>query len=281
MNFTELFQTNIDTRLNINSETADPHAFFFLENLIKNISQIPKVFQFEDFWNYKLTLDSSINYSIKLFELEASMLVDNKSIYINSTIENLKILEEPIISSRMNLRAKYTYQLGLPEANIYHVLGMLKDCIAEILINIDKKFASHFSKENRDYVAFFKKPQEFYRSFSLIQTIESRRFEKIFHRFGPFISRETSFESFKALFQNTFLEKKIIWVGTKSALCYFVQQLISNKVIIDPKNKHWKIVSQNFLLRGEFIPSEKLLNQKSPNPHDIAIINSIMEIMKF
>ena len=38
---------------------------------------------------------------------------------------------------------------------------------------------------------------------------------------------------------------------------------MSSKVIINPRNKHWEIVSEFFLINGESIEQTELLNQKT------------------
>lgn len=280
-NFTELFINNLDSKLNITEKKSEAHAFFFLEDFINNLNSLPANFEFKEFWKYKSKLESAINNSIKLFELETSLLIKNKGLYIDRTFENLKIIDYALTSARQRIKEDSYFKLHTRNVNIYHVLGMLKDCLVEIYFNLENKYSTFLNKTNRDYLQFIMKPEKFYKSFSLLQNIEKRRFEKIFNRIKPFLSRDTSFETFKTHFENTYPQKKIIWIGTKSALCYFIQNLISNKIIVDPKNKHWKIVSQNFLLKGEYVSSAKLLNQKLPSTKDKFLINSIIESMKF
>ena len=52
------------------------------------------------------------------------------------------------------------------------------------------------------------------------------------------------------------------WKDGKASLYYFIKLLISSEVIKNPKNKHWQITAEFFLIKNETIHASEMLNQK-------------------
>lgn len=141
----------------------------------------------------------------------------------------------------------------------------------EILAKIcSSPYHVYLSSSNRKRLSRWFQVDEPIASFVLKNLPEDNWFERIFEdrlitsgSERRFISKETTFVTFKALFEGKHLENKINWIDNKASLHYFIKSLISSGIIINPKNKHWEITSEFFFLKGEIIRQSELLNLKS------------------
>lgn len=192
-------------------------------------------------------------YCYDCFEFELSMLSSNKNAYLNNIVDILLKLLQKI--STAHSKSRY----DVPAFRI--LSGLIKQVLQDIFIT----YQLDLNSKNRLALSawFYIKPPVL--SFLLIRYPEPKRFNHLFNKYllaNKFISTQTTFETFQALFQEKLLENKINWIGQKSSLYYFIQLLISSKLIKNPKNKHWLIASEFFLLKGEALTPRNFLNQK-------------------
>jgi hypothetical protein len=197
--------------------------------------------------NYQRNLSTDSDYAFECFQLELNLLQNGKSVYLNTIVDFLF----------------GCYQKALKD-NVFVINTIIKlfskICQPPIISNLNSRNIKRLSKWFT-----LKEP---IKSFVLKKLPEDKWFEnrfmnKMMYGFEHhLISKDTKFTSFKALFEGKYLENKINWIDNKSSLCYFVKSLILKKVIQNPKNKHWEIVSEFILLNGEPIKQSELINQK-------------------
>jgi hypothetical protein len=223
------------------------NPFDFLSLYISKSSTIIDVNNFKESLNYQRNLSTDSDYAFECFQLEITLLKDDKSVYLNCIIDFLFNCYEQ--SLKDNIFITNTI-----------ILLLSKIC--------QPPFVTYLNSTNLKRLSKWFTLKEPIKSFVLKKLPEEKWFENSFintlthNNKYSFISKTTSFRTFKALFEGKYLEKKINWTGNKSSLCYFIKKLISEKVIHNPKNKHWEIVSEFFLLNGEPIKQSELINQK-------------------
>jgi hypothetical protein len=81
-----------------------------------------------------------------------------------------------------------------------------------------------------------------------------------------YIAQDTDMVDFRKVFNNTPIEKKIIWTGNISELSYFIKQLHNiKKKVEDLKQKQWEATINCFVLSdGLPLDRNKLRSQKAP-----------------
>src|SRR5690606_1320533 len=141
---------------------------------------------------------------------------------------------------------------------------LLLNSIKDILKSIFISFHLELNNANREVLSKWFYLKNAIVSFKFRKFPEDKRFEILYERYlkGRFVSTLTSFNTFKNLFEARQLENKINWVDRKSSLYYFIKLLIEYEVVSNPKNKHWEITSEFFLLKGEPLLPRDFLNQK-------------------
>lgn len=82
-----------------------------------------------------------------------------------------------------------------------------------------------------------------------------------------FIHPHTKLASVKALFNNQEIESRIVWIGNKSELSYFIKQLHNDlKLVEDLKQRQWFVAVKCFEdSNGNSFDRIKLKNQKTPS----------------
>jgi hypothetical protein len=251
--FSLLFNNLTNEKVIQNVET-NKNPFIYLSFYL---NEYPTTVDIKDF-NQCLTIQRNIlqdtDYAYNCFLIEMSLLKEGKKIYLNQIVDYL--FECSKLSSEQN-------------AFVANAIMQLftKICHSHFNIYLDSKNRKKLSKW---YI--LKEP---IKSFISKKLPEDKWFMNIMtYRFeSQFISKKTTFTTFKALFEGKYLENKINWIDNKASLYYFIKLLISEKVIQNPKNKHWEIVSEFFLIKGESIEQSELINQKPTTDKDK--INSI------
>jgi len=249
--FSKLFQECTNSSGNYEGVS---HLFFYIKAVIgMNEAPFDRYNLMDSSTYYNQLINETKNQYI-LFELELSLLHKNKGEYLNqiviSLFKDLKNLKENSIK---------TPHHELVKNQIFYVFGKICNSNKSAsLNNLNRKRLSKWY--------YLKEP---IKSFKLIKMLEEKWFERYFmlrmqNLYSPnFISNDTSFTTFKALFEGKYLENKINWTDNKSSLYYFIQKLISSNLIDNPKNKHWQITSEFFLIKGESIRPKDLTNQKA------------------
>lgn len=251
--FSKLFiANNVADDFSYNSISPTEHPFIFISNYL-NYKKI-KLNTFKQGLLIQEQLKLDINHSYNCFELELNILEENKLEYLNTIID---FLFEQLNSLKRIHNQEFQYRL-------------MSNLIMTILTRIcTSHYHIHLSSKNRKKLSKWFHLKEPITSFILKKLPEDKWFEnrgmnKMIYGFeNKFISKNTSFSTFKALFEGKTLENKINWIDNKASLYYFIKLLISSKIIINPKNKHWAITSEFFLLNGESLKQKDLLNQKA------------------
>lgn len=234
------------------------HPFVFLEHYKSNpINDINlhgiRIDQnsFKNSISFFNQLKSEQFNAYKHFELELSLSDEYKRDYLNE-----------VVSILLNFRT--SVHLPSKRYNNASYYGILSNVVIDILKNI---FITHhllFNDKNRATLSPMFYLTEPIKSFQLKRHIEEKKFHRLFTRLvqAEFIGFDTSFYTFKSVFEGRYLENKVNWVGNKSSLYYLIKLLIKEKAILNPKNKHWLITSQFFLLNGEPLNQGDFINQK-------------------
>lgn len=250
---TQLFYLSYELRLRESNKCLSIHPFIFLENyLIKEADSYCNT-DFKKGTEYFKNLKSLQELSYHYFEYEMIILDQRRNTYLNE------------ITSILIEFSKKLKSLKSKSNQIITHLDMLSFITKDILKNIFISFHLELSSENRIHLSkwfYLKEPVTSFR-FSKLQ--EEKRLEILFSRYlrgTDFISFDTSFETFKTLFEGKYLVNKINWTDKKSSLYYFIKLLIREKIIRNTKNKHWLITSEFFLLKGETLEPKDFLNQK-------------------
>jgi len=247
--FSKLYEKNMLSPNHIDiDENSIEHPFAFIEIYLEKDKSNYDLQLFEHWAFFLKQLKEEQNYSYYCFELELNLLYTNKNNYLNEMVLIL-------------INIKQTIKLKSIK-NVY--LRLLNVIVNDILKNIFISYHLDLNSKNRIKLTPWFHLKEPILSFRLIKYPEDKRLKRLMMRYLSliFISKDTKFSTFKALFEGRYLENKINWMGNKSSLYYFIKLLISNKVIRNPKNKHWKIASEFFLLKGETLTPNDFLNQK-------------------
>lgn len=192
--------------------------------------------------------------SFAIVELEAALLFqDNKFLYINKCLKILSDFRSKFANKRKTIYDNYD--------------SILINSIEHLFLLISRRFPLHLDASSRDYYSFLTDIQEPIHAFKFLKRVDDKHFEKLFYdhiKAGGFISWKTKPHVFRSLFNGGRLEQKIEWVDHKNSLCYLIKQLNKYRVIKKHEDSHWKVVAEFFLLNGEPIRKEKLLNQPPP-----------------
>jgi hypothetical protein len=230
------------------------HPFFYIKAVIeKNEIPFDRDKLLDSYTYYNQLINETKNQYI-IFELELCLLQKNKGEYLNhivfSLYKDLKNLKE---------NSTTTPHHELAKNQIFYVFSKICNSNKSVYLN-------NLNRKRLLKWYYLKEP---IKSFKLKIMPEEKWFEnylmfRMQNSFAyNFISKDTSITSFKALFEGKYLENKINWIDNKSSLYYFIQKLICSKLIENPKNKHWQITSEFFLLKGESIRPKDLTNQKA------------------
>ncbi|WP_075341181.1 hypothetical protein [Tenacibaculum agarivorans] len=227
------------------------HPFSFVKKkFIENINYSESN-SFESLLHFKNEIDSKFTNAYNCFELEYSILTTDKSKYLNKIINYLLECIQAIPNSQ-NKEVEHHNSIIT-----YAIMGILaKISLSHIHI--------HINKTNRKKLSKWYKLEEPILSFESISIVGDKRFQSLYYdHMGSFINQfNTDWYVFKALFLGKPLEKKIDWKDGKSSLYFFIKLLINSKVIVNPKNKHWQITAEFFLVKNETISASDMLNQK-------------------
>lgn len=233
------------------------HPFVYFERfsedkILTNIS-----YSFENALNLFNKIKKYQNASYNCFELELSLLKENRIIYLNQVVSKLLIIQKDL----RNLKRKENLNIKFLENSFLILLNSLKDVLKSIFIS----YHLDLNYTNRELLSKWFYLKKAITLFQFSKYPEDKRFEKLYRKYlisNRFLSPLTEYTTFKALFESRYLENKINWLDRKSSLYYFIKLLIHHKVIKNPKNKHWEITSEFFLLKGESLLPRDFLNQK-------------------
>jgi len=234
------------------------HPFVFIETYIHDFNVYPSVNTFEKAQAIFNDIKEYKEAAYNCFELELSLLQENRIKYLNQIVSRLLVIQKDL---RQIKRKKEVEKYRAINNLILLILGSIKDVLKSIFIS----YHLELNNTNREALSRWFYLKKAIVSFRFNKYPEDKRLEKLFVKYltkGGFISKLTNFNTFKCLFEGKQLENKINWIDKKSSLYYFIKLLIEYNVVRNPKNKHWEITSEFFLLNGEALLPRDFLNQK-------------------
>jgi len=252
-NFSSLFLKHVPKGYDLNNggEFLN-YPFDFLDEQLKSKNGVGNLSKFHE--SFKLYTDLKVKQkeAFNRFEFEYSLVKENKTAYLNTTVKNLIGQLDLIKTSRT------------PNFYQNQHLNLIQTIIKNILREIFVLYHLDLNKSNRSFLSKWYYLKEPILSFKFTKYPEDRRLEELFNKYlkGRFISTGTPFSTFKSLFENRELVNKVDWIDQKTSLYYFIKLLRNHNVIRNTKNKHWLIVSEFFLLNGEILIPKDFLNQK-------------------
>jgi hypothetical protein len=240
-----------------NLENKIEHPFIYLEesNEFEGLVKGTSVFEKALLLSNKIKTYQKDAYNC--FELELTLLQENRIKYLNQIVTKLLNIQKEL---RHNKRRD-----GLQFAIIENFILLLLSSIKNILESIFISYHLELNNKNRETLSKWFYLKKAITSFRFNKYPEDKRLENLYHKYfisSKFISPMSSFSTFKALFEGRQLENKINWIDRKSSLYYFIKLLIDYNIIKNPRNKHWEITSEFFLLKGESLLPRDFLNQK-------------------
>lgn len=259
-NFSKLFKKHNDSnyvkylyanrRDNVDKDLVEHPFSFIKKKFIENINS-DDLKSFDSLLRFKKEIDSKFRNAYNCFELEYSILTTDKSTYLNKVIN---YLFECIQAIPNNQYKQVEYHNSIITHAIMEILK--KVSISHIHL--------HINRTNRKKLSKWYNIEEPIFSFEAPKLVSEKRFQSLYYEYmGTFINQFNSdWHTFQTLFLGKPLEKKIDWKDGKASLYYFIKLLIDSKVIKNPKNKHWQITAEFFLVNNETIISKDLLNQK-------------------
>ena len=234
------------------------HPFIFLEIYIQDLNVYPLLNTFENaqtiFNNIRTYQEAAYN----CFELELNLLQENRIKYLNQIVTRLLGIQKDLRKVKRKKDLKLHKSI---ESLILLLLNSIKDILKSIFI----AYHLELNNTNREVLSKWFYLKKAITSFRFNKYPEEKRLEILYQKYlisGRFISPMANFNTFKSLFEAKQLENKINWIDKKSSLYYFINLLIDNNVIKSPRNKHWEITSEFFLLNGESLLPRDFLNQK-------------------
>jgi hypothetical protein len=179
------------------TSNANKNPFIFLSFYLHNLPVIIDSNDFSQSMKYQRTIAEESDYAFECFQLELNLLKNNKSDYLNKNVEFLfdhyekSFIENVFVS---NTIIKLFAKICQPPNAIY------------INSNNRKKLSKWFTvKEPITSFVLKTLPES--------KWFENRFVDKMMYGFeNNFISKETSFQTFKALFEGKYLENKINWI---------------------------------------------------------------------
>jgi hypothetical protein len=245
--YSKLFIDLTSLEVEPDNNTVD-NPFMYLANYMATRGISSAQLEFSQSLSNQSSLQLKTDQAYECFLLEITHLEDEKTEYLNSIINFLY----------------QTYKDSTDSEKL------IMSCIRQLFTKICQSHLNiYIDNNNRNRLSKWHSLKEPIKSFTLKKVPEDRWFQNRIwyqmrnHYLYELISRDTPYSSFKALFEGKYIENKINWTDNKSSLIYFIKSLISSKVIINPRNKHWEIVSEFFLINGESIEQAELLNQKT------------------
>lgn len=260
--FSEAFIKHKKSRYNKNIEgTRVEYPFSFLESYNKKTNPTFEIKKFNFGFEYFSELQNLKEHSYKCFEYELSLIGNNKYLYINDVTSQL-------------YKASQKLKLSKDSVYISEHNRMLFQTASNILKDIFIYYHLDLDSRNRERLSKWFHLKEPIISFRFNKHQEEKRLEVLFRKYlqYEFVSLTTQFTTFKSLFEGRILENKINWTHNKSSLYYFIKLLVSNNVVKNPKNKHWLITAEFFLLKGETLLPTDFLNQKETQNKEKRII---------
>lgn len=234
------------------------HPFIFIENYISNLTDYPLLNTFENALVLFKDIKTNQKSASDCFELELNLLLENRVLYLNLIVSRLLDIQKDL----RHLKRKKSLN---PHKSIINLILLLLNSVKDILKEIFISYHLELNNSNKEILSKWFYLKKGVTSFRFNKHPEEKRLEVLYTKYlidKKFISLLTSFSTFKSLFEGRQLENKINWIDRKSSLYYFIKLLIEYEVVRKPKNKHWEITSEFFLLKGETLLPRDFLNQK-------------------
>ncbi|TWO34708.1 hypothetical protein E1J38_002290 [Seonamhaeicola sediminis] len=234
------------------------HPFIFIESYMDNLNTYPYLNTFEKAQIIFNDIKDYQKAAYNCFELELNLLQENRIMYLNQIVNRL-------LKTQKDLRQLKRKEILNKHKPIHIVIHLLINSVKEILQSIFIAYHLELNNSNRETLSKWFYLKKAVVSFRLNKYPEDRRFERLYNEKlikKGFISQLTNFATFKSLFEARQLENKINWIDRKSTLYYFIKLLLQYNAIKNPKNRHWEVASEFFLLKGESLLPKDFLNQK-------------------
>lgn len=258
--FSKLFNKQYDSnyvrdlyanrRDNVDSDLIIHPFSFIKKDFIEKINS-SELNSFDSLLSLKKEIDSKFSDAYNCFELEYCILTTEKSTYLNKVINYLFECIQAIPNNQQK-QVEYYYSI-------------VSYAIMEILKNISTSHIHlNINRTNRKKLSKWYHIEEPILSFESPRIVDDKRFQSLYYKhMGTFVNQfHSDWYTFKVLFLGMPLKKKIDWKDGKASLYYFIKLLISSEVIKNPKNKHWQITAEFFLIKNETIHASEMLNQK-------------------
>jgi len=257
IHFTQIFlNLSRDPYKNSGQNDLPPQAnpFTFFSTYYQAFGYPWELYNSKDAYQQYFAVKFEEEKSFATIEFEAALLFqEKKSIYINECSAILVDLLQ---------------QYSTKEKTIYdNYDSILINSVENLFVNLCRKFPLLLTAPIRDYYFFLTNIQTPLHSFKFSKHVRNDNYENLFNkhiREGGFVSGQLKPHVFKTLFNGGRLEQKINWIDHKNSLCYFIKLLNKHKVINKHEVSHWEVVAEFFLLKGNPIKREELLNQPPP-----------------
>ena len=94
-----------------------------------------------------------------------------------------------------------------------------------------------------------------------------------------YIKKDTRPAIFKRIFSGRGITEKISWERDKQELRYFIKKLVEMKIVNDPKQKHFKIMANCFLLKGKEINPKGYNSLQNPSTYKCDELDYIIRLL--
>lgn len=264
---------NFEYHTELKKEDFLEGPFSELEYVLYKYSNIKAVNDYKLGLQFYKNVEQKRIESLERFNFEGCSLGEHMQDYINETLTYLINKYKTV----QNYKIKVLKTVMRKEVGAY--INIVLNVYKKLFWEIQRMFNFEINQENRIFLNQNLNLEEPITSFYLKQKVERQHFEFLYYKYlhTKFTSYPTDFGKFIILFENKVVANKIDWIGTKSSLVYFIKQLVRKDLIINPKNKHWKKVSETILYRGEPILPKDLINQQPPKKKDQINLNKFLE----
>lgn len=253
----------LNTHLNKKDYFEGPFAE--LEDVLYKYSNLKALQKYDQGILFFNSVEQKIKESLERFNFEGCSIGDRKNQYVNEQLEYLITSYKSVQNSKIKASRNRTFFMRT-EVRTY--INILLNVYRRLFWEIQKIFRLEINQQNRIFLNQNLQLEEPVRSFSLKHRVERQHYSNLYHKYLYLKFTPTDFEKFRVLFEDKVVANKINWIGTKGSLVYLIKQLIERNLIDNPKNKHWKMVSESILFKGEPILSKELVNQPPPKKDD-------------
>ena len=248
--------------------------FSELENILYKHSNLHALKNYEQGILLFNSIEQKLKECLERFNFEGCSSI-NRHEYINNVLTYLISKYKSIQNYKIKATRKDTIFM---KREVSAFLNIILNVYKKLFWEIQRMFNFEINHDNRIFLNQNLQLDEPIRTFYLKNKVEKQHFSFLYYKYlhNKFISYSTDFETFKVLFENKIVTNKVNWIGTKGSLVFFIKQLIKKNLIVNPKNRHWKQVSESILIKDEPILPRELTNQPPPKEKYQKILNQFI-----